>query len=433
MTRKIKTSGYKQLISVQIIIIGGGPCGLAAAQALKKHHGIDVAVYEIRPEPATAGGAISIPPNGLRLFDRLGLLDRLAARGNGASQMVLHSLHDEILLEVDRSIPVQQKTGFGFIRVLRADIMSVLLDAAHEACIPICYGHVLKHVLESDTGVKVEFSDGTTDTADLLFGCDGIHSAVRKLHVCPETIPEYSGISNIYAVLPTAQLPPEASSLAPFHGTLTLEGILGVTACTASLDQLYWFYSREVPMPPGENARDGWSVLAAGEARGFTENILRVLQDGSGKWIDLLRTIVSTTATIRFYPIYKMATTDTWSTARCYLLGDAAHAMPPHIGQGVSMALEDIFCLSGLLQGQCSTMGELHQQYEAIRRPRVETLARESADTGKIRLNTSPLRLRMKETAISLGGWLYKTMDLQRWGFGTGGKAFTYDITKEVN
>ena len=97
------------------------------------------------------------------------------------------------------------------------------------------------------------------------------------------------------------------------------------------------------------------------------------------------------------------------------------------------MALEDVFCLSGLLQGHCSTMGELHQRYEAIRRPRVETLARESADTGKIRLNTSPLRLRMKETAISLGGWLYKTMDLQRWGFGTGGKAFTYDITKEVD
>lgn len=415
-----------------MIVVGGGPCGLIAAVRLKKDHGIDVAVYEIRPEPATAGGAISIPPNGLRLFNRLGLYERLAARGNCASQLILRSMRDEILFEVDRAIPVKQETGFGFMRILRADIMSVLLEAAQEELIPIHYDQHLEHIYEADDGVTATFSNGTTVTADFLLGCDGIHSAVRRLRVCPQAVPEYSGISNMYAVLPVSQLPERASALSSFHGTLTSEGILGVTACTGKLDQVYWFYSREVSMPTSEDVRDGWSTLAAEEVHGFTNNLLRVLQDASGEWISLLREIIKSTKAIKFYPIYTMPATSTWSTTRCLLLGDAAHAMPPHIGQGVSMALEDVFCLSKILHGEYQTVTQVFRRYEALRRPRVDTIARESSDSGKIRMNISPLRLRMKEKVISLGSWLYGIMDLQRWGVGMGGKNFTYDVMDEA-
>jgi 2-polyprenyl-6-methoxyphenol hydroxylase-like FAD-dependent oxidoreductase len=76
-----------------------------------------------------------------------------------------------------------------------------MLSAAKEAEIPITYNKQIVQIEEGKDKVAVSFSDGTTDTADILLGCDGIHSSVRKLYVNPLQEPEYSGIASTFTIV----------------------------------------------------------------------------------------------------------------------------------------------------------------------------------------------------------------------------------------
>ena len=179
----------------------------------------------------------------------------------------------------------------------------------------------------------------------------------------------------------------------------------------------------------GDSNREWWEVFGEREIEGFKENLL--IRSASGSWADRLREIIRKTETIKFYPIYKMPTAATLATKRCLLMGDATHAMQPHAGQGTSMALEDVFLFSRLLEGTSRPLMELFQDYESIRRPRVEAIAHLSSENGNLRKNASPLGFKAKEIALGVGFWLYKMAGLQKWRIGMQQKEFAYDIMDE--
>ncbi|KAH7146186.1 hypothetical protein EDB81DRAFT_934086 [Dactylonectria macrodidyma] len=413
------------------IIIGGGPAGLAAAIRLKTHNGIDTVVYEIRSEPTTLGGAVNIPSNGLRLFDRLGLYDTLVSRASSASQLIVHSRQGGILADLDLAGWSRGQIGFGFMRVLRRDLIDVMLEETTKQNIPVIFGKSMTKIVETENQATVTFADGTTDTADLLLGCDGIHSAVRNLHVSPTAAPEYTGISNMFTILPVSKLSEQNRELAPaLHATLTSQGLFGVMPCTSSGSHLYWFYSREVPLPSGDS-REGWETVNKQQVEGFKENLQKVIGDATGHWSDQLREMVQKTDTIKFYPLYKMPPAVKWFTKRSLILGDAAHAMQPHAGQGTSMALEDVFLLSRLLEQPNKSLAEAFEKYQIIRRPRVEAIANASASNGEIRKDTGPMALKVKEFAFWGLFSLYKMTGLQKWGIGMNQKDTVYDIMAE--
>jgi 2-polyprenyl-6-methoxyphenol hydroxylase-like FAD-dependent oxidoreductase len=342
-------------------------------------------------------------------------------------------MQGSVLVDFDMAGWSRTKVGFGFMRVLRTDLLDVLLKATQKYNIPVHFGKRMTNITENEDGVEVTFSDGTAVSADMHLGCDGIHSAVRSLHIDPAVKPVYSGISNIFTILPTSSLSGGNGAIPPaLHATLTPVGLLGIMPCTTSGNQLYWFYSREVPIPGGESNREGWEEFGRKAVDGFKENVLQAIRSASGDWSDLLREIVNKTDTIKFYPIYKMPTATTWSTKRCLLMGDAAHAMQPHAGQGTSMALEDVFLLSRLLDDSTRPLTELFRDYETIRRPRVEAITRLSSENGEIRKDVSPIGLRLKQIAIGVGFWLYKMAGLQNWGIGMQQKEFVYDIMDEL-
>ncbi|KAH6615401.1 hypothetical protein C7974DRAFT_475714 [Boeremia exigua] len=414
------------------IIIGGGAAGLAAAIRLKTHNGINTVLYEIRSEPTTLGGAISIPSNGLRLLDQLGLYDELVARGSSSSHLNVHSLRGPVLVDVDMAGWSREKVGFGFMRIMRADLMDVLLRAAKRHGVAVHFGTRMTRIEENDDCVTVTFADGRTDTGDVLLGCDGIHSAVRTLHVDRDALPVYTGIANMFAILPNSSLSEQNREIAPaLHATLTSHGLLGVMPCTASSDQLYWFYSREVAVPGSDDDREGWEAYGRKEVDGFKDTIMGMINEAQGQWADQLKEIIAKTEAIKFYPIFRMPRAVKWSSKRCLLLGDAAHAMPPHAAQGTSMALEDVFLLSRVLEGGPQPLEEVFREYEVIRRPRVDAIGQASAENGNVRKGTSPLGLRMKETFLGAGFWVYKMVGLQRFGIGMNQKDCAYDIMAE--
>jgi 2-polyprenyl-6-methoxyphenol hydroxylase-like FAD-dependent oxidoreductase len=182
---------------------------------------------------------------------------------------------------------------------------------------------------ETDTSVAVTFFDGSTDSGDILLGCDGIHSAVRSLLIDPDAKPEYSGSANMFGLLPVFMQELEIDPA--LQATIIPHGLIAVSPYTAKADHLYWFFSRSVPVPES-GSRDGWETVSKHEVDGFKQTLLDVLTDATGDWDGKLRKIICDTGWVKFYPIYKLPRNCKWFSKRSLLLGDAAHAMQPHIG-----------------------------------------------------------------------------------------------------
>jgi 2-polyprenyl-6-methoxyphenol hydroxylase-like FAD-dependent oxidoreductase len=414
---------------MKALIFGAGPAGLVTALRLKQALGIEPVVYEIRSEPTTLGGAVQLPPNGLRLIEQLGLSKAVLARGFSSGRLQLHSMQGRVLADWDRTDGTRKAPDHGFLRILRNDLLHVLLEAVQDHGIVIHYSKSLTRVDETDADVIVTFSDGSIDSGDILLGCDGIHSAVRSLLIDPDAKPEYSGVANMFGLLPVSAQ--ELGIDPALHATITPHGLVAVSPYTETADHLYWFFSRSVPIPES-GSRDGWEAVSKHEVDGFKGTLLDILADATGEWNDKLRKIICDTDRVKFYPIYKMPPNCKWSSKRSLLLGDAAHAMQPHIGQGTSMALEDAFYLSRVLEEPGRSLTEALQIYEAVRRPRVERIAQASADRGgDTRQASGPAWHRLKEIGIGLGFWIYKTARLDRMGVGMDKEAVEYDIMHE--
>ncbi|PSN61797.1 FAD binding domain protein [Corynespora cassiicola Philippines] len=413
----------------KVIVIGGGPAGLAAALRLQQNNHVSCAVYETRHEPTTLGGAIGIPSNGLRLLNRLGLYENIAARGANTSNIVMHSLKGSVMGSMDITSWSQKQTGFGYLRVRRTDIMDVLLEAARSAAIPIHYSKQVAGIGEDDNHITVSFSDGTSATADFVLGCDGIHSAVRKIYVDPDCKPTYSGISNIYSLISTSKLKPAASSLSDLNATLTSDGLLAVSPATPASDLLYWFFSREIAIPTTGDTRDGWEERGKKEVDSLKAILYELLGDSESEWTGMLRDMIHQTDAMRFYPIYKVPTGRPWYKGRCLIIGDAAHAMPPHASQGVSMALEDVFLFSKLLDTGHSSIQEALKAYEQKRKARTEQMLKTAEQNGGVRKKATPWGLWAKEIAIMGGLWALKATGLEKLGMGQ--KPLVYNIEEE--
>lgn len=403
---------------------------MLAALRLQRSNGIAPVLYEIRHEPATMGGSIGIPSNGLRLLHKLGLYEDCVAKGALTSKIVLHALNGCVMGDMDMSDWSRQQTGFGYLRIRRADIMDVLLGATERENIPIHFGKTLTSIEEKNDRVAVQFADGTTDKADFLLGCDGIHSSVRKLYVDPGVKPEYTGISNMFSLVPAHNLSATSDPITNLNATLTSDGLFAVSPTTPTSDLLYWFFSREISLPRSDDGRDGWEATGKAEVDGFKSTLLGLLGDEKSEWTSTLRELVQKTDTVRFYPVYKLPAGRPWFRGRCLIIGDAAHAMPPHASQGVSMALEDVFLFSKLLKTENYTLHEGLAAYVGKRRARTDAMLDRAERNGSVRKQTPPWRVRANELAISGGLWLYKTAGLQRLGIGQ--KDLMYDVEEEL-
>jgi 2-polyprenyl-6-methoxyphenol hydroxylase-like FAD-dependent oxidoreductase len=245
-----------------------------------------------------------------------------------------------------------------------------MLSAAKEAEIPITYNKQIVQIEEGKDKVAVSFSDGTTDTADILLGCDGIHSSVRKLYVNPLQGPEYSGIASTFTIVPASCLSQATvAQIKGMNATITQEGMFLTTPCTATDDEIMWGFSQEVSLPVADDIRDGWEVHSREEVKGFKDKLLHILNNTCGEWGNAMRESVEKAPMVKFYPIYRLPLAGSWYKGRCLLMGDAAHAMQPHAGQGVSMATEDAFLLARLLQDECCELETVFLRYDEIRRP----------------------------------------------------------------
>jgi 2-polyprenyl-6-methoxyphenol hydroxylase-like FAD-dependent oxidoreductase len=359
---------------MKAIIIGAGIGGLATALSLQKQ-GIESVIYERAAEVRADGAGLSIWANALRVLDYLGVYEELAAKSAIQGKGGLYTAKGAILSQAENDSSSIDTTLA--LVVHRSDLHEALLKPLK---MPICTGREFSHYEQLDETVRVHFKDGTSETADILIAADGLYSGVR-LQMQPKSLPVYSGYGAWRAVVNF-----DYSKVSDYWGESWGKGQrFGIAPIGEN--RIYWFATNNLP---AEKRFTGAESKA---------HLLRQFAD----WHDPIPELIAATSaeSILYHPIYDIEPLQHWVNGRVALLGDAAHAMTPNMGQGACQAIEDAYALGHLL-GSSTSITMALAQYEALRMPRAASIMTRSRQIGKVGQVTNPLLCWLRDTAMKL-------------------------------
>lgn len=366
----------------RVAIIGGGIGGLAAARALHQA-GIETAIYESTPELREIGAGVALGSNAMKVLRALGLEDEVrAVAGRSRWRMTRHGKTGRVISKTSRD---QEAIRFGCASatVHRADLLDVLARSVPGELVTLgarCVG------VESDGEVAVaRFEDGSEVEADVVVGADGIHSAVRASLFGPDA-PRFTGkicYRSVVRVDAVPGPPPDndnATWLGP-HGTIVLYPM--------RQDELI----NVVCHYDDENYRhEAWITQCDRDEvleryAGWHESLLRIFSAGElwYKWA-----------------LYDRDPMPQWTRGRATLLGDAAHAMLPYLGQGACQAIEDGCVLAAALSAERADPVRALALYERTRRPRANQVVLTSRSRGVSNHLASPLAALKRDVAIAV-------------------------------
>ena len=345
---------------LKIAIVGGGIGGLTAALALRAR-GLNVTVFEQAGEQREIGAGISIHPNAGLLLQRIGLTDRIKTIGTPIAGLLLRtSLGERIDTSARPSFSVQS------YNVHRAEFLKLLADAQPDGTLHL--DHRLSQARETNGRVQLTFAHGATAEADLVIGADGIHSVVQR-EIGLKTYPSSEGIMAYRGLIPSERL----SWARDIGGKMSMwlgkgRSFLCYPVSSGRLMNMVAF------VPTNLDAEETWT--APGD--------VKMLAAEYAGWHDPVQeTIGALDQTFR-WGIYDRMPLPFWSTGRMTLLGDAAHAMVPHLGQGAAQAIEDGFTLAVLLEdAKRQDILKRLRAYEKLRLERTSQIQALARDTGR--------------------------------------------------
>jgi salicylate hydroxylase len=410
---------------LRIAVIGGGIGGLTAALALQQS-GLCVDVYEQAAEFSEVGAGVSLGPNALTLLRRLGLeaeLDAIAARPSGYEMR--RGRDGKVLFETHSSGPLREMRP---LTMHRGHLLKVLeRSVPRERLHP---GKRCTRLDERDGEVTVSFDDGSTAGADVVVGADGIHSTVRSTYY--DDTPVFSGTIAYRGLIPMDRLPflaEERHHLTFWFGPR--RHLLAFPVARGSLMNVVAFVpagdgwaeeSRESPPPsplplprdPGVPTKSrsrradfvGWEGGGYWTAPGDVEVLARHFDGWEPSAVGVVRALDSTMR----WALYDREPLPAWSFGHVALLGDAAHAMLPHQGQGAVQSIEDAVVLAHCLErAGPADVSEWLKLYERVRKPRAERVQQASRITGEIyRLADADEQERLVPSALrTRGEWLW--------------------------
>jgi 2-polyprenyl-6-methoxyphenol hydroxylase-like FAD-dependent oxidoreductase len=337
---------------MRVIVVGGGIGGLGVAIALRRS-GIETTVLERTSKLEAAGAGITLFGNAMRGLEQLGVRNAVAERSAPARRVAILSRDGGTLSEVPPDLLADS------VATHRGDLQEALAEAAGE----VRLDSEVTTVMQDDDGVSVRLADGSEERGDLVVGADGVQSVVRR-NLWPDAPPRYAGYTAWRGV---TEFPLEAGRLTESWGRGHRFGLVDIGG-----GRVYWFATKNAP----EGEQD--------EPEGKRAELLRRFSD----WHEPIRQALESgdEASILRNDVYYLEPLDMWSRGRVVLLGDAAHATTPGIGQGAAQAIEDAVVLGRSLAGP-SALAEVLGAYEARRRPRatlVLKLSRRADKAGQL-------------------------------------------------
>jgi len=339
--------------NLRIAIVGGGYGGLSAAIALH-HLGADVNVYEQARQIREVGAGIGLRPSSMDRFRQWGVFDAIA-------KVTSPSEYFEILTATGEQIMVDSWPGMDDYEVKththlvhRNDFIQALLGVLPEGMVHI--GHKLETITDHGDRATLTFADGTSAEADLVIGADGIKSTVRRLF--SDQQPVYAG-EHAYRVVVNAD---------DAHGLVTDDNLRMYLGRGTKVYVLPLRHRGQMSFDiTALNADSSWNpdrtkddLLATVE--GFDERIVNLSHD-----LDM--------DTVNIRAVYDIDPVEVWHSDSVVLLGDSAHAMCHHQGQGANSAILDAGALADALLA-ADTVAEALTQYQTARKPLTDELQR---------------------------------------------------------
>lgn len=344
------------------LIVGAGIGGLAAAVALRRF-GWDVQIFERASSPRELGFALNLAPNAMAALKELGLDGPVREGGHVVGSAELRQLNGRVLRRVDLA-DTPAVGGAPSVVALRPVVHGALLGAVPESAI----------TCEADAGtfriagnrVTLWMRDGRTAEGDLLVAADGVRSIIRKRMRPKEGGPRKSGFWAVRGVAYGATSELGLLSAAVYVG----RGLEGATV-KAGEHAVYWYFS----LPESE-------VIAGAHV---TEVIVdRCAARVAAPFQAILRATRS--EDMRLDELFDREPIKRWGMGPVTLLGDAAHPMLPHTGQGAAQAIEDAVAL-GLAVTKYSDVSAALRQYERVRSARTAKIVK--AGRRIVRMSTS--------------------------------------------
>lgn len=343
-----------------VVIIGGGIGGLFAANALIAH-GLQVSVYEQAPALGEIGAGVFLTPNSVRQLQRVGLGPAVEQRGARVGAGSHYFRHDGAPIA-----PVQVTDSAGWNATFgmhRADLVELLAGPLPAGVVHTRH-RATSFTQDGDTA-RVSFANGATAEGDIVIAADGIHSELRR-YVAPPSRPVFHGSVAYRGVLPHALVPRW-----PTDRWLMWLGkakhFLSFPVRAGELINYVGFVSADQEM------KESWS--APGDAD--------VLRAEFGGWDPRIEHMLSQVQTTFRWALYDREPLPAWTKGRLALLGDAAHPMLPHLGQGANQSIEDGMALATILaraNGENAPAALL--AYERLRRERVAQVQRGARENG---------------------------------------------------
>ncbi len=371
----------------KVVVVGGGIGGLFAANALIAH-GLAVSVYEQAPALGEVGAGVFLTPNSVRHLQRVGLGPAVEKWGARVGPDSHYFRHDGAPIA-----PVQVTDSSGWNAAFgmhRADLVNFLANALPAGVVHT--GHRATGFAQSGTVALVSFTNGATAEGDVVIAADGIHSELRPF-VFPPSRPVFHGTVAYRGVVDREHVPDW-----PNERWLMWLGIgkhfLTFPLRAGKLINYVGF------VPADQEMKESWS------APGDPDVLRREFAGWDPRIEGLLRQVQKTFR----WALYDREPLPSWTKGRLSLLGDAAHPMLPHLGQGANQSIEDGMALATILaRASRGTAPAALLAYERLRRERVAAVQRGARENG-LRYDSAYSDLGLRDAEIASHAEFRKTL-----------------------
>lgn len=332
---------------------------MCAAIALQQA-GFEAEVYEAAPELKPVGAGVGLAANAMQGLQRLGVADEVVPRGRQLEALTIFDEHGGIISNMDTR-PLSRKYGINNFVIHRPDLHDALAQRLQPGTLYL--NKRCQRINKQDNQVQLYFTDGTTATADLLIAADGINSAIRQ-QLLPQSKPRYAGYTCWRGVI---ENPGVAINEKISAETWAPQGRVGIAPLKGG--KVYWYACINAPQNSEQMRRMRPTDLAEHFANlpPAVPAILGATPPEQLIWGDI--------ADLK--PLQRFA------HGRVLLLGDAAHATSPNMGQGACQAIEDAVVLGQCLQQEKSIEAAL-AKYERRRLARTAKVIRLSRLLGAV-------------------------------------------------
>lgn len=361
----------------RVVLIGGGIGGLFAANALIAQ-GLRVSVYEQASVLGEVGAGVFVTPNAVRHLERVGLgpsVQRWGARVGTAS---CYFRHDGTLIA---PVQVTDVTGWNAtFGMHRADFVDFL--AANLPVGIVHTGHRAVGFEQKDDLARVKFANGAIVEADVVVAADGIHSELRP-HVFPPSKPVFHGTISYRGLVPRERLPDWPIDRWQMWAGPSRHFLVFPVRHGTMVNYVGF-------VPTDEEMKESWS------APGDPEVLRREFEGWDSRVGEVLKQVDKTFR----WALYDRDPLPTWAKGRLTLLGDAAHPMLPHLGQGANQSIEDGMALATILaQVNSAAVPAALLAYERLRRERVAQIQLGARQNG-LRVDSASADLGVRDAEL---------------------------------